>query len=251
MKIFFLLVFFLGSLIQSEIKLHEIDQLRSYSDPESKSIINNGVEFCNNFFDNNKNLVISENKTFKNFFSCKFSKKRNRFYVYMLSQAKENELSIRETCIKIISNWSWISDHMDKNLKYQSKEYLAGFYVENIFNDRVLNFTNNISRDSLLINNEIDNLIIKNKDSFTENNQKNNKIIEEEINKIKRIYKKIISKSESDLDKIIKSELDRIVRYKIFINDIKSFKSYSCNWTPLKGLNPYIKKESYKEFENI
>ena len=50
---------------------------------------------------------------------------------------------------------------------------------------------------------------------------------------------------------LIKNELDKITRYKVFINDIKKFKSYSCNWKPGKGLNPYIKLETYKEFEKI
>ena len=30
-----------------------------------------------------------------------------------------------------------------------------------------------------------------------------------------------------------------------------NFKSYSCNWTPGKGLNPYVKREKFSEFENI
>ena len=49
----------------------------------------------------------------------------------------------------------------------------------------------------------------------------------------------------------IKSKLDKLIRYKVFINDIKKFKSYSCNWKPGKGLNPYIKIEKFKEFDNI
>ena len=31
----------------------------------------------------------------------------------------------------------------------------------------------------------------------------------------------------------------------------KKFKSYSCNWKTGKGLNPYIKIEKFKEFDNI
>ena len=48
-----------------------------------------------------------------------------------------------------------------------------------------------------------------------------------------------------------KEKLDNIVRYKIFLNDTKKFKSYSCTWTPSKGMTPYIKLEKFKEFENI
>ena len=48
---------------------------------------------------------------------------------------------------------------------------------------------------------------------------------------------------------IKQKELNKIVRYKIFINDITTFTSYSCNWTPGKGLSPYIKKEKFSEFE--
>ena len=45
--------------------------------------------------------------------------------------------------------------------------------------------------------------------------------------------------------------LSKIVRYKIFVNDVKNFRSFSCNWSPGKGLDPYVKKEKFKEFENI
>ena len=44
---------------------------------------------------------------------------------------------------------------------------------------------------------------------------------------------------------------DKITRYKIFVNDIKKSKSYSCNWIPGKGLNPYIKLEKFNEFDQI
>ena len=53
---------------------------------------------------------------------------------------------------------------------------------------------------------------------------------------------KVITNSESDLDKVIKKELDKKVRYKIFVNDLGTFTSYSCNWEPGKGLIPYVKK---------
>ena len=76
-------------------------------------------------------------------------------------------------------------------------------------------------------------------------------MIEKQINKINKIYKKVISKSESDLDILITQILKDVVRYKIFVNDIKNFKSYSCNWKPNKDLVPYVKKEKYSDFENI
>jgi hypothetical protein len=140
---------------------------------------------------------------------------------------------------------------MDKNLNYQIKDYLKGFYIENIFNNKIINFSNNLKNDTRLINNEINNLILKNRDTFTADNKNNNIFLEKEINKLKKVYKKILSRDESDLDKIIKSQLDEIIRYKIFINDTKNFKSYSCNWKPGKGSTPYIRKEKFSEFENI
>ena len=94
-------------------------------------------------------------------------------------------------------------------------------------------------------------MIIQNRFKFTEDNIQNNKFIENEIKKANKIYKKIITNTESNLDKVIKSQLDKIVRYKIFINDIKKFKTYSCNWQPGKGLEPYVKREKFSEFENI
>lgn len=250
MKLLFLLVVFPLNLISSGISIYELDEFRSFSNPSSPSIIENGTSFCNDFFEKNKKIVFSRNKNFKNFFLCKFSTERNRFYIYMLSQAKEEKLSIKESCIKIIKNWSWISDHMDKNFDYQTKDYLKGFFVENMYNNKILNFTNNLEKDSLLINNEISSLIIENRNSFTQDNVKNNEIIQREINRINRIYKKILSKDESDLEKIIKIELNKIVRYKIFINDLQNFKSYSCNWSPGKGLVPYVRVEKFQEFES-
>ncbi len=251
MKFFFLFIFLFFDSLFSSIKLHELDEFRSISNPSSESIIENGTSFCNEFFENNKKLVFSKNKNFKNFFLCKYSTKRNRFYIYMLSQAREKNLSIKESCTNILNNWPWISDHMDKDFNYQTKDYLKGFFIENIFNNKILNFSNNFEKDSLLINNEISKLIIENRKSFTEDNLKNNEMVQAEINKINRIYKKILSENESDLDKIIKIELNKIVRYKIFVNDIDNFKSYSCNWTPGKGSVPYVKVEKYQEFENI
>ena len=251
LKLFFTVFVLISNFLNSEIKLYELDEFRSISNPSSQSIIKNGTSFCNDFFENNKKLVFTENKRFKNFFLCKFSEKRNRFYIYMLSQAKDKNLSIKESCINIINNWPWISDHMDKDFNFQAKDYLKGFFIENIYNDRVLNFSNNLEKDSLLINNEIDNLIIEKRKSFTKDNLKNNELIQIEINKINRIYKKILSNNESDLEKLIKIELNKIVRYKIFVNDVINFKSYSCNWQPGKGLVPYVKREKFSEFEDI
>ena len=241
----------ISSFIFNEIKLYEIDTYRSISDPSSQSIIENGTSFCNDFFDKNKKIVFEEDKRFKNFFLCKFSVERNRFYVYMLSQTKDKNQSIKESCIKIINRWPWISDHMDKDFSFQAKDYLKGFFIENIYNNRALSFSNNLKKDSLLINNEIDNYIIEKRKLFTEDNLKNNEIVQNEINKINRIYKKILSNKETDLEKIIKVELNKIVRYKIFVNDVINFKSYSCNWQPGKGLEPYVKREKFSEFEDV
>ena len=52
---------------------------------------------------------------------------------------------------------------MDENFYYQSKEYLKGFYIENLFNNKILNFTKNLKDDLNLINNEINNIIIDNR----------------------------------------------------------------------------------------
>ncbi len=58
--------------------------------------------------------------------------------------------------------------------------------------------------------------------------------------------------SKEDLKQnLINKKLRDIVRYKIFINDIKKFKSYTCNWKPGNGIEPYIKLERFKEFNNI
>ena len=251
MRFLISILFLINYQIYPQITLTDIDKFRSITKPEEKSIIVSGIDFCNKFFNENKKIVISNNKNFKNFFMCKFSEKRNRLYIYMLSLLKEKDQSIKETCNNVIASWPWIFDHMDKNLNYQIKDYLKGFYIENIFNKKIINFTNNLKNDTRLINNEINNLILKNRDTFTADNKNNNIFLEKEINKLKKVYKKILSRDESDLDKIIKSQLDEIIRYKIFINDTKNFKSYSCNWKPGKGSTPYIRKEKFSEFENI
>ena len=56
---------------------------------------------------------------------------------------------------------------------------------------------------------------------------------------------------ESDLEKLIEMNLSMIVRYKVFVNDVKNLRSFSCNWMPGKGREPYVKKEKFSEFENI
>ena len=250
MKIFLVLHFFLANFSLTQINLSDLDSYRLFSDSSAESIIENGTKFCNDFFSkNNEDSTIKP--SFENFFMCKFSKKRNRFYIYMLSQSRDKELSIKEDCIKIIRKWPLISDHMDKRFLLQNKNYLNGFFVDNIFNEKIIEFTNNYDSDKTIINNEINRLILQKKDSFTDNNQANNLYLQNEINKINRVYKKIISNSETQLDKLIDSELKKIVRYKVFINDIENFKSYSCNWKPGKGLIPYVKKEKFIEFENI
>ena len=91
---------------------------------------------------------------------------------------------------------------------------------------------------------------MENRDLYTLDNEKNNNLIKKEIKKLNRVYKKILSSDESNLDKLIKEELNKIVRYKIFINDTSNFISYSCNWSPGKGLDPYVKREKFSEFEN-
>ena len=191
-----------------------------------------------------------DNNEFKNIFLCKFSKKRNRFYVYMLSVQKTGQLSLKNFCLEILKKWPEILDHTDSKFHYQKKQYLSGFYVENYFYDKVLSFSNNYKKDQQLMNNEIDNFILKNRKKFTNNNQQNNQILEDEISKIKKIYKKALSENPTNLEIVIKQQLDKILRYKIFINDVKNFQSYSCNWMPGKGREPYVKREKFSEFEN-
>lgn len=245
-----LLLFFYSSQSLSIITLEEIDYFNSISEKNYISIISSGTEFCNNYFSNQIGAANIENK-FKNIFLCKFSKKRNRFYIYMLSVDKKENIPLRDFCKQVIEEWPSVLDHMDEKLSFQNKDYLQGFYVENFFFDKVISFSNNFENDQLIIRNEIDNFILKSRDTFSENNKLNNQLIKQEQNKIQKIYKKIISKSMSDLDLIIKSQLKNIVRYKIFINDVKNFKSYSCNWMPGKGKIPYVKREKFSEFENI
>ena len=80
-----------SSHIFTNISLEEIDLIISFTDKDSKSIISNGTTFCNDYFSKKAGSIKINNKDFKNIFLCKFSKKRNRFYVYMLSVQK-NEI---------------------------------------------------------------------------------------------------------------------------------------------------------------
>ncbi len=139
---------------------------------------------------------------------------------------------------------------MDVKFDKQRKRFLEGFYVDNLYDDKFLEFTNNYLQDKRIINNEVSRFIIENRKNFTADNYSNNEIIKKEISKISKIYKKIIDQEVTDLERIIKIQLDKIVRYKIFINDTNIFKSYSCNWEPGKGLIPYVKLEKFSEFEN-
>ena len=249
MKPHFIFLILFSQISFVNITLEDLDYFRSISNIENNSIISSGTDHCNNFFDRN-NLIINYEK-YENFFLCKFSKKRNRFYVYMLGVEKKGTEKLKDFCTRIMNNWPLVSDHLDKNFPSENQPYLKGFYIDNLFNETILDFSKNYKRDQRLINNEINKYILENRDLFTKNNIKKNEIIEKELKKISLIYKKVISGDISNLDKIIKNQLDKIVRYKIFINDTKRFISYSCNWEPGKGLEPYVKREKFSEFENI
>tara|TARA_A100001234_G_C12564578_1_gene358927 strand:- start:426 stop:935 length:510 start_codon:yes stop_codon:yes gene_type:complete len=169
----------------------------------------------------------------------------------MLGVDHKENLSVKNHCTEILNSRPEISDHMEPKLTFQKKNYLSGFYIDNFFNDKVLNFFNDRDIDKLILNNEINEFIIKNRYNFSDDNVSNNDLVSKEIQKLNRIYKKIIDNYESDLDKVIKNQLEQVVRYKIFINDTKKFISYSCNWQPGNGMIPYVKREKFKEFENI
>ena len=243
-----LFLFIYSTNILSNLTFEELDYIRAISKNDSQSIISNGTNNCINYFENKYSKI---KKNYQNNFICKFSKKRNRFYVYMLAVDKKSTSSLKEFCKEIIESWPDISDHMEIKFINNRREYLDGFFVDNLFNNKVLNFSKNLKRDELIINNEINNFILENRFNFSEDNLANNNMISYQKEKINRIYKKFISNTETDLDKIIKSQLNKIVRYKIFVNDTKKFKSFSCNWEPGKGLIPYVKIERFSEFENI
>ena len=247
MKIIFIFLIF-STNIFTKLTLEEIDHIRLFTDPNSNSIIQNGTSFCNDYFEKN---FSSEKYKYKNSFTCKFSKKRNRFYVYMVSVDKKGSISLKEFCSDLLLSWPDIYEHVDKNFKFQKKDYLSGFYVENFFYDKVIDFSDNYENDQRTISNELNNYILKNRNNFSDNNKENNLLIEKEIKKINKIYKKIISGTKTDLDNLIDQILTDIVRYKIFVNDVAKFKSYSCNWIPGKDKDPYVKREKFSEFENI
>ena len=247
MKIIFTFLIF-STNIFTKLTLEEIDHIRLFTDPNSNSIIQNGTNFCNDYFERN---FSSSELNYQNSFTCKFSKKRNRFYVYMVSVDKKGSTSLKEFCSDILLSWPDIYEHVDKNFKFQKKDYLSGFYVENFFYDKVIDFSDNYENDQRKISNEINNYILKNRNNFSDNNKENNLLIEKEIKKINKIYKKIISGTKTDLDNLIDQILTDIVRYKIFVNDVAKFKSYSCNWIPGKDKDPYVKREKFSEFENI
>tara|TARA_B100002019_G_scaffold121223_1_gene104186 strand:+ start:7890 stop:8633 length:744 start_codon:yes stop_codon:yes gene_type:complete len=247
MKIFFVFLIFSTNLF-SKLTFEEIDLIRSYSDVDAKSIIQNGTSFCNDYFKRN---FSSSELNYQNSFICKFSKKRNRFYVYMLAIDKRDSKSLKKFCSDILVSWPDIYEHVDRNFKFQKIDYLSGFYIENFFYDKVIDFSDKYKEDQRIISNELNNYILKNRNNFSNNNEENNLIIEKEIKKINKIYKKIISGTKTDLDTLIDQILADIVRYKIFVNDVANFKSYSCNWIPGKDKDPYVKREKFSEFENI
>ena len=249
MKTLIILLLFCSNLF-SDLSLDEIDFLRSLSDPNSRSIIFSGENYCNNYFSSfRKTSKIMEK--YQNFFMCKFSKKRNRFYIYMLAVDKNNSIPLKEFCTNLLQSWPQVYDHMNLRFILERKDYLDGFYIENIFNERILSFKDNYYLDQQEIKNQINAFILENRSNFNENNEMNNKILKNALSKINKIYKKIISGEVSNLDKVIKNNLNDIVRYKIFINDTKRFKSYSCNWQPGKDIYPYVKREKFSEFEKI
>ena len=251
MKLLNLIILIFPIYFYGQISLSEIDFFRKISNPSTKPIIENGEGFCNRYFESKRGSSEFNKNKFKNFFSCKYSPLRDRFYIYMLSVQRDKNKSLKEFCKNILLGQPYVADHMDDNFIYQKKDYLNGFFVDNFFNDRVLSFKNNFAEDQMILKNELNNFIISNRSNFSSNNKENNQLLKKEEKKLEKIYKKIITKSESDLDKVIKNELDKIIRYKIFVNDISNFTSYSCNWSPGKGLNPYVKKEKFSEFEDI
>ena len=250
MKFALFLVFFFSKFLITNITLEDLDFFRKISNLNSNSIISSGTEHCENFFKENRIYKVNnQENSLTNSFSCKFSYIRNRFYIYMLANTKDQNKSVRENCLEILNNWPEIIDHLDESFYLEKKRYLNGFFIDNIFNDQVLNFSNIYENDIEEKRNKINKFIIDNKQTFSTDDEENNNILKSEINKLEKIYKKIIDNKETNLDKIINTQINQITRYKIFINDLVNFKSHSCNWTPGKGLNPYVKKEKFSEFE--
>ena len=173
MKILFFLIIY-SSNILSNITFEELDYIIAISKNDSPSIIANGTNNCINYFENKFSKI---KKNYQNNFICKFSKKRNRFYVYMLAVDKKSTSSLKEFCKEIIESWPDISDHMEIKFINNEREYLKGFFVDNLFNNKVLNFSKNLKRDELTINNEINNFILENRFNFSEDNNANNNMI--------------------------------------------------------------------------
>ena len=117
-----------------------------------------------NYFSNQIGAANIENK-FKNIFLCKFSKKRNRFYIYTVYQIRKENIPLKNFCKQVIEEWPSVLDHMDEKLSFQNKDYYR-VYVENFFFDKVISFSNNFENDQLIIRNEIDNFILKSRIFF-------------------------------------------------------------------------------------
>ena len=165
MKIFFIFLIFSASLFP-KLTLEEIDLMRSYSDLDAKSIIQNGTSFCNDYFKRN---FSSTDYDYQNSFTCKFSKKRNRFYVYMLAVDKRDSKSLKKFCSDILLSWPDIYEHVDRKFKFKKIDYLSGFYIENFFYDKVIDFSDKYEDDQRIISNELNNYILKNRDNFSNN----------------------------------------------------------------------------------
>ena len=104
------------------------DPLDQQKNNKNYFITDSAMKSCNDFFQKKKALTGDEAKKYKNFFMCKFSKKRNRLYVYMLSENRIQDVPIEDSCKKILSSWPDVSDHMNSKLQYQVKQHLAGFF---------------------------------------------------------------------------------------------------------------------------
>jgi len=250
LKLILIIVIFFSKFLYSNITLEELDFFRQISDSNSISIVSSGTKHCKDFFNENRIYKPNSDNSITNTFSCKFSFERNRFYIFMLANTKDQSKSVRENCIGIIKNWPNILDHLDKNFISVNKTYLNGFFIENLFNDQVLKISNIYEKDIDERRNQINKFIIDNRNKFSSNDKENNKLIKNEISKLEKIYNKIINREDTNLDKLINNQINKITRYKIFVNDLVNFKSYSCNWVPGKGLNPYVKREKFSEFEN-
>ncbi|MEK9620081.1 MAG: hypothetical protein VW078_08305 [Flavobacteriales bacterium] len=251
MKSILIIVIFFSKFLHSYLTLEDIDFFRQISNPNSISIVSSGTKYCEDFFNENRIYKPNSDNSITNTFSCKFSYERNRFYIFMLANTKDQSKSVRENCLAIINNWPDILDHLDKNFFSVNKTYLNGFFIENMFNEQVLKFSNIYKKDIDERRNQINKFIIDNKNKFSSNDKENNELIKNEISKLEKIYNKIINEEDTSLDKLINSQINKVTRYKIFVNDLVNFKSFSCNWVPGKGLNPYVKREKFSEFENI